>query len=153
VSPELLLGVIMTCQNVRENLWAYSRCQLSDDMAHSMRSHIESCAACAGELERFRLVDRALDDFTPIEPSPYFNQRLNARLDEGKQNSGLKGWVVVWLRDRYLWTFATLFLAATGLWLGFRHQQNEQLRSMEDVVRLEDENLQHAPTRGRPTDG
>ena len=142
----------MTCQNVRENLLDYSRCQLSDHMALSMRSHIESCAACAGELEGFRAVDRALDDFTAIEPSPYFNQRLNARLDEIKHNSAIRGWVSVWLRDRYLWTFATLFLAVTGLWLGFRHQQNEQLRSMEEVVRLQDENLRPGQTPERLAD-
>ena len=142
----------MTCQNVRENLWGYSRCQLSDDLALSMRSHIESCAACAGELERFRAVDRALDDLTSMEPSPYFNQRLNARLDEIKGNS-VKGWVGVWLRDRYLWTFATLFVAFAGLWLGFRHRQNEQLRSMEEVVRLQDENLRPEQTPGRVGNG
>ena len=60
------------------------------------------------------------------------------------------GLVGVWLKDRYLWTFVTLFLAVTGLWLGFRHQQGEELRSMEDVVRIQDENLrpQRSPAQG-----
>jgi hypothetical protein len=41
-------------------------------------------------------------------------------------------------------------VAATGLWLGFRHQQSEQLRSMEEVIRLQDENLrlQRTPDHG-----
>jgi len=107
-----------------------------------MRSHLETCATCATELEQFKQVDGALDRFAAIEASPYFDQKLNARLDEVERNSfGWRGWAAVWLKDRYLWTFATLFVVATGLWLGFRHQQGEQLRSMEEVIRLQDENL------------
>jgi len=115
-------------------------------LARSMRSHLETCSACAAELQHFREVDGALDGFAAIEPSPYFDQKLNAKLDEAERESSGWGWVGVWLKDRYLWTFVTLFLAATGLWLGFRHQQGEELRSMEDVVRIQDENLR--PQRG-----
>ena len=86
-------------------------------------------------------MDGALDGFESIEPSPYFDQKLNAKLDEAERESSGWGWVGVWLKDRYLWTFVTLFLAVTGLWLGFRRQQGEELRSMEDVVRIQDENL------------
>jgi len=115
-----------------------------------MRSHLESCPACMSELEQFKQVDRALDGFAAIEASAYFDSKLNAKLDAIERNSGGWGWAAVWLKDRYLWTFVTLFLAAAGLWLGFRHQQNEQLRSMEEVVRLQDENLrqQSAPDPG-----
>lgn len=136
----------MTCQNVRENFWGYHHCQISDDLASSIRSHLDACSNCATELERFKEVDGALDGFAALEASPYFDQKLNARLDEAERHSSGWGWAVLWLRDPYLWTFVTLFLAATGLWLGFRHQQNEQLRSMEEVVQLQDENLrQRAP--------
>lgn len=131
----------MTCQNVSENLWGYHHRQIPDDLARSMRSHLEACSACATELQQFMQVDGALDGFAEIELSPYFDQKLNAKLDEAERGSSGWGWVGVWLKDRYLWTFVTLFLAATGLWLGFRHQQGEQLRSMEDVVRIQDENL------------
>ena len=141
----------MTCQNVRENFWGYHHRQISDDLDLSMRSHLETCAACATELEQFKQVDGALDGFAAIEVSPYFDQKLNARLDEVERNSfSWRGWAAGWLKDRYLWTFATLFVAATGLWLGFRHQQSEQLRSMEEVIRLQDENLrpQRTPDHG-----
>ena len=131
----------MTCQNVRENLWGYHYRQIRDDLARSMRSHLETCSGCAAELEHFTQVDGALDGFAAIEPSSYFDQKLNAKLDEAERESSGWGWVGVWLKDRYLWTFVILFLAATGLWLGFRHQQGEELRSMEDVVRIQDENL------------
>jgi hypothetical protein len=138
--------VKMTCQSVRENFWGYHHRQLSDDFHSSMRSHLETCAACATELEQFRQVDGALDGFAAIEASPYFDQKLNARLDEVARDSfGWRGWAAVWMKDRYLWTFATLFVVAMGLWLGFRHQQNEQLSSMEEVIRLQDENLRPQP--------
>jgi len=131
----------MTCHNVRENFWGYHYRQIPDDLARSMRSHLETCSACAAELQQFQQVDAALDGFVSIEPSPYFDQKLNVKLDEAERESSGWGWVGVWLKDRYLWTFVTLFLAATGLWLGFRHQQGEELRTMEDVVRIQDENL------------
>jgi hypothetical protein len=142
------MGVKMTCEKVRQNLWGYHHRQVSDDLASSIRNHLEGCADCVIELERFEEVDVALDGFSAIEPSPYFDQKLNARLDEAERASGW-GWVGVWLRDPYLWTFVTVFMAATGLWLGFRHQQNEELRSMEEVVRLQDEYLgQRSPDEG-----
>src|SRR5437016_12592938 len=113
----------MTCQNVRENLWSYHHRQISNDLDASIRSHLETCLGCAAWLERFKQVDGALDGFAAIEASPYFDQKLNARLDEVERNSSAWGWAAVWLKDRYLWTFVTLFLAATGLWRGFRYQQ------------------------------
>ena len=145
-----LVGANMTCQNVRENLWGYHHRQIPDDLARSMRSHLETCSACAAELRQFQQVDGALDGFPEIEPSPYFDQKLNVKLDEVERDSSGWGWAGVWLRDRYLWTFVTLFLTATGLWLGFRYQQGEELRSMEDVVRIQDENLrpQRSPEPG-----
>src|SRR5262245_15382497 len=140
----------MNCHNIRENFWGYHYRQIPDDLTRSMRDHLETCSACAAELEHFIQVDGALNGLAAIEPSVYFDQKLNAKLDEAERESSGWGWVGVWLKDRYLWTFVTLFLAATGLWLGFRHQQGEQLRSMEDVVRLQDENLrpQPSPTAG-----
>lgn len=141
----------MTCQNVRENFWEYHRRQISDDLAFSIRGHLDACPDCAAELERFKEVDGALDGFAAIEASPYFDQKLNARLDEAERDSSGWGWAALWLRDPYLWTFVTLFLAATGLWLGFRHQQNEQLRSMEEVVQLQDENLRQRSPEDRVT--
>ena len=140
----------MTCQNIRENLWGYHHRQIPDDLARSMRSHFETCFACAAELQQFRQVDGALDGLAAIEPSPYFDQKLNAKLDEAERESFGWGWAGAWLKDPYLWTFVTLFLAATGLWLGFRYQQGEQLRSMEEVVRIQDENLrpQRSPVPG-----
>ena len=136
-----LVGIDMTCQNVRENFWGYHYRQIPDDLARSMRSHLDTCSACAAELQQFKQVDGALDGFAAIEPSPYFDQKLNAKLNEAERESSGWGWLGVWMKDRYLWTFVTLFLATVGLWLGFRHQQGEELRSMDDVVRIQDENL------------
>jgi anti-sigma factor RsiW len=137
----------MTCKNVRENLWSYHHRQMENDVARSMRSHLETCSACAAELQQLKQVDEVLDGFASIDPSLYFDQKLTAKLDEAQRESSGWGWIAVWLKDRYLWTFVTLFLAATGLWLGFRHQQGQELRSLEDVVRIQDENL---PPRRNP---
>jgi hypothetical protein len=131
----------MTCETVRENLWSYHHHQISAGLFASIRSHLETCSECALELERFKQVDGVLEGFSAIEVSPYFDQRLDAKLNEIERASSGWGWAALWLKDSYLWTFVTLFLVAMGLWLGFRRQQNEELRSMEQVIRLQDGNL------------
>ena len=74
----------MTCQKVRENLWDYHHGQVSGETAHSVRSHLETCSDCAAELQLFKQVDGALDGLAVMEPSPYFDQKLNAKLDEAE---------------------------------------------------------------------
>jgi len=140
----------MTCQSVRENLLSIPHRHTKDELNSVIRKHLEACSDCAAELERLTQLDSLLlEGFSEIEGSPYFLQKLNARLDELGRHSFGSGWLAVWLRDRYLWTFATLLVVAVGLWLGFRHQQYEQLRSMEDVVRIQQENLRPAEDSDR----
>ena len=56
-----------------------------------MKSHLDSCAECAGKLEAFRQTMSLLDEWQAPEPSPYFDVRLRARLREELQQraSGL----------------------------------------------------------------
>jgi len=85
--------VIMKCNEIRE---------LMPDLAAGlnavtpeMKSHLDSCAECAGKLEAFRQTMSLLDEWQAPEPSPYFDVRLRARLREELQQraSGLLQWL------------------------------------------------------------
>ncbi len=131
----------MKCEDVRENLWLYDRNELPAGLKNSITSHLEHCAACTEEIGQFRQVEAALDSLPGMEPSPFFDQRLDMRLDELQSRPDRLSLLTLWLKDQYVWTFAVLLVLTTGLWLGFRHQQNRELDSMEAVLKLEDKYL------------
>ena len=131
----------MTCQKIREYFWEYQRRQLSVELMASLDRHLRSCEACAAEFDQFQQIDQALESLPAIEPSPYFDQKLNASLAEIRTSSARWGFLHPWWKDRYVWTFALLLLATVGLWLGFRHQQSRQLRTMEDALKVQDDFL------------
>jgi predicted anti-sigma-YlaC factor YlaD len=60
-----------------------------------VKTHLDSCAECAGKLEAFRQTMSLLDEWQAPEPSPYFDVRLNARLREesAKHSAGWLGWL------------------------------------------------------------
>src|ERR1700685_4435864 len=56
--------------------------------------HMESCGACAQQLQALRATMALLDQWQAPEPSPYFDVRLQARLREemAKPQSSWLGW-------------------------------------------------------------
>ena len=140
----------MTCQRIREHFWEYQRRQLSGELMGSLDRHLRSCEACAAEFDQFQQIDQALESLPTIEPSPYFDQKLNVSLAEICPSSARWGFLSPWWKDRYVWTFALLLLATVGLWLGFRHQQSRALRTMEDVLKLQDDSLGKKETLEMP---
>ena len=131
----------MTCHKIREQFWEYQRGRLSEELLGSLENHLRTCQACAAEFSQLQNVDQLLESLPAIEPSPYFEQRLNARLKELERQSSSKTFLSQWWKDRYVWTFALLLVATVGLWLGFRHQQSQQLNSMEAVIKVQDDYL------------
>jgi len=57
--------------------------------------HVRSCASCAKEAESLRATLALMDEWTAPEPSPYFDQRLQARLREEREKApaGLFAWL------------------------------------------------------------
>jgi predicted anti-sigma-YlaC factor YlaD len=84
--------VIMKCNEIRE---------LMPDLAAGLKAvtpetktHLDSCAECAGKLEAFRQTMALLDEWRAPEPSPYFDVRLHARLREEAQKArGFLRWL------------------------------------------------------------
>ena len=52
----------------------------------------------------------------------------------------------LWLQDRYALSFVLLLLTTLGAWVGFRHQQAQKLKSIEDVLKLQERYLGSSET-------
>lgn len=61
-----------------------------------VRSHVEECDGCRGDLEQLRATMGLLDAWEAPEPSPYFLTRLGARLQE-ERRAAPAGWLAGWI--------------------------------------------------------
>lgn len=68
-----------------------------------VRTHVETCADCAAELKALQGTMLALDGWESVEPSPYFDVRMAARMREARQEKPA-GWLE---RMRARWTYGT----------------------------------------------
>ena len=145
----------MTCQEVRTNLAAYLQQKLSKEETFATARHLSHCTSCASELDHLRQVDMALERFIAIEPSPYFDARLTARLDEleSQRKETRFGWGRIRLLDRYAWSLVVLLVTTAGVWLGIRHQQYRELNSLQKVIEAEDRYLGSSTQTGSTRSG
>ena len=56
------------------------------------RAHVEQCADCRGELAALQATMSALDGREGVEPSPFFDARMAARMRE-ERNAPAAGWL------------------------------------------------------------
>ncbi|MCL2660203.1 MAG: hypothetical protein FWD64_06765 [Acidobacteriaceae bacterium] len=90
----------------------------ADSSAESAaRAHLASCPACSEELRSLQATFNLLDTWQAPEPSPYFDQRLAARLREEQQRAP-EGWLER-IRARFLFNtgrqFRPALVSALGL--------------------------------------
>ena len=132
----------MNCQKVKENILEYQRGQLRQALKQEMTEHLGACSSCSVQFQQFQQVEAELDRLVEIEPSPYFDQKLSARLDEiVKLGVPWRSRLFLWLQARYALSFVLLLLTTLGAWVGFRHQQAQKLKSMEDVLEVQERYL------------
>lgn len=76
--------------------------------------HVRSCASCAKQVEELRATMSLLDEWAAPEPTPYFDQRLQARLREEREKApaGFLGWL---RRPALAAGFAALLVAGAAL--------------------------------------
>lgn len=58
--------------------------------ASAIETHLQSCAACAAQLQELRQTMALLDEWQAPEPSPYFSTRVMARVHEERAKPS--GW-------------------------------------------------------------
>src|SRR5262249_41651315 len=133
---------VMNCQDAKEGLLEYQRGQLSQDLKQQVAEHLRSCSSCGLQFQQLQQVEAELNRLAEIEPSPYFDQKLNAKLDElATPRATWHSRLAFCLHDRYALTFVVLLLTTLGTWVGFRHQQAEKLKSMKDVLEVQERYL------------
>jgi hypothetical protein len=64
----------------REHLFAYALEMLEAQDKLEVRQHVAECARCRGVLEEYRQLDRVLDSWQPLEPSPWFDARVRSKI-------------------------------------------------------------------------
>jgi hypothetical protein len=132
----------MNCERVRENLWEYKHNQLGPDLARRVAEHLSSCLPCDDQFQQLKQIETELDCLDEIEPSLFFDQKLDARLDDvAGRHTALRGTFFFWLHDHYALSFVLLLLTTVGAWIGFRYQQAQKLNSMHDVVEVQERYL------------
>jgi hypothetical protein len=69
----------MSCLE-RERLFAFAHGMLDAQEEAADRAHVAECARCQQVVEEFARLDNVLDEWQPVEPSPWFDARLRAAL-------------------------------------------------------------------------
>lgn len=64
----------------KEKLFSYSHRMLEQNLELEVRSHVEQCQTCAQMVMEFQEIDSVLGEWKPVEPSPFFDARLKARV-------------------------------------------------------------------------
>ena len=79
----------MKCTELETNAIAYLDGKLSARQRETMDRHLAACSACRKRVRGFSQVMGLLDGWEAIQPSPFFNTRLAARLEE---EAASRGW-------------------------------------------------------------
>ncbi|HXE89800.1 MAG TPA: hypothetical protein VNK82_02445 [Terriglobales bacterium] len=107
----------MKCEQLREELLDLAAGRATAPA--EAQAHLEACEKCARELASLRQTMNLLDEWQAPEPSPYFDQRLKARVRE-EGASAAPGWLEWLRRPALVAVFAGLVVAAVFL---FRQAQ------------------------------
>lgn len=80
----------MNCDEIRKLLPAYLEDTLTPEEKKSVESHLTSCALCSRSREDLKKVDNLLKGLGDVEPPPFFQQRVMARVrEEARQKKGI----------------------------------------------------------------
>lgn len=137
----------MKCEKVREQMLELVTAEAQ--AAPEVGEHLQSCAACALELQEMRKTMLLLDEWQAPEPSPFFNTRLKARIREAEAEAAERSvWQLRWFRKPALAgaLAAALFIAGAGSYTWVRmhpaHPVNADISAVNDLqVLQQDEDM------------
>ncbi len=125
----------MNCERLRQE-FIETVLEGPETVTPEMQQHLESCAACAGELAGLRQTMQLLDEWQTPEPSAYFNTRLRARVRE-EATAPARNWLA-WPR-RPVVAAAAAVLIALGVGLleiGRLTSDRNTLANNDNVIRV-----------------
>ena len=103
----------MNCAYTEKNLVAYLDGKLHAAERRQFEAHLANCAACRERAEGFRSVWNVLEELPAIAPSPAFDARLRARVEQDARRAGFWSWIVPSPRM----AFAATALLIASIWL------------------------------------
>jgi anti-sigma factor RsiW len=103
----------MNCAYTEKNLVAYLEGKLHSAERRQFEAHLAACAACRERADGFRSVWNVLEELPEVMPSPAFDARVRARVQQEPRRSGFWGWIVPSPRM----AFAATALLIASIWL------------------------------------
>jgi hypothetical protein len=114
----------MKCHTVRELVFHRIDNELQQHENAEFDAHVAVCESCAREYRLLSLPGRMAQGIPPMEPSPYFYQRLKANLEGEAQN--LAGWqLFLGLARQVIPALAGVTLALLFVFAYFQFASNE----------------------------
>ena len=84
----------MKCNELESNAIAYLDGKLAPPQRGAMEAHLAVCPACRERVHGFTRVMGLLDEWPAVQPSPFFQTRLAARLQE--EPASRSWWASLW---------------------------------------------------------
>ena len=103
----------MNCGHAEKNLVAYLDGKLHSAERRQFEAHLATCAACRERADGFRSVWNVLDELPAFAPSPAFDVRVRARVEQEPRRAGFWSWIVPSPRM----AFAVTALLIASIWL------------------------------------
>lgn len=129
----------------RELLLAYSNHMLESREEERVRAHLETCGACQEVVADYEKLGQVLDEWKPVEPSPWFDARARARiasLAPARPALSLPGlrWIAL--------VACAVLITLSGFW-AFRGRHHAQLPAAPQETAVKTP----APAPPRPSSG
>jgi hypothetical protein len=119
----------MSCVE-REKLFAYSRHLLEPSEEGEVGAHVSGCSHCRGIAEQYQKLEAVLEEWKPVEPSPWFDVRLRAAVERAEAPSA--GWLGL-LGIRRLVPALAAVLVVVGLVVVLRQSRHASAPALSQV--------------------
>jgi len=103
----------MNCGHTEKKLVAYLDGKLTIAERREFEGHLDICAVCREQAEGFRSVSDVLSELPVLAPSPAFDNRVRARVQQESRRAGFWGWIIPSPRM----AFAATALLVASIWL------------------------------------
>jgi predicted anti-sigma-YlaC factor YlaD len=130
----------MKCHTMRDLVFRRIDDELDEHESAEFDAHLSICESCAREYRLLSLPSRIAKEIPPVEPSPYFFQKLTANLEGEAQNAA--GWqLILGLARQVIPALAGVTLAVLFVFAYFQFTGNnfDLYRAYDRVFITEDQ--------------
>jgi anti-sigma factor RsiW len=135
------VGIHVKCAKARRWLSRKIDGELAEFENRELTAHLARCASCTREYGLMALPGRIAREIPPLTPSPFFHQRVRARI-QGEEARSIAGWQIVWRIARQMipaLAGITLALLSVFAYLQVRDPDSDIYRAYEGVLLTEEQ--------------